>query len=66
VIQNFSDQGIKFYITNPIGPVRDVIKTSALHDYMYGSSMFSTISDAILFIDDGVDNHAAVALQTND
>jgi len=66
VIQNFSDQGIKFYITNPIGPVRDVIKTSPLHDYMYGSSMFSTISDAILFIDDGVDNHAAVALQTND
>jgi len=66
VIQNFNAQGIKFYITNPIGPVRDVIKASPLHDYMYGSSMFSTISDAILFIDDGVDNHAAVALQTND
>jgi SulP family sulfate permease len=66
VIENFKDQGIKFLITNPIGPVRDVIKTSALHDYMYGSSMFSTINDAIVFIDDGVDHHTAVALQTND
>lgn len=66
VIENFKDQGIKFYITNPIGPVRDVIKTSSLHDYMYDNSMFSTISDAIVFIDDGVDNHTAVALQTND
>ena len=66
VIANFKDQNIKFYITNAIGPVRDVINTSSLHDYMCERSMFSTINDAITYIDDGVSVHAEAALQTND
>ncbi len=66
VIENFKDQDIQFFISNPIGPVRDVIKTSSLRDYMCERSMFSTIDDAITFIDDGVNVHAQEALQTND
>ena len=66
VIENFKDQNIQFFISNPIGPVRDAIKYSALHDYMCEQSMFTTISDAITFIDDGINVHAQEALQTND
>lgn len=66
VIENFKDQGIEFYISNAIGPVRDVIKVSSLADYMCEKSMFSTIGDAIMYIDDGVNIHAEQALQTND
>lgn len=66
VIGNFKDQGIQFYITNPIGPVRDVIKTSSLHDYMREDTIFSTIIDAITYIDEGVNVYAEDALQTND
>lgn len=66
VIENFKDQGIEFYISNAIGPVRDVIKVSSLADYMCERSMFSTIGDAIMYIDDGVNIHAEEALQTND
>lgn len=66
VIGNFKEQGIQFYITNPIGPVRDVIKTSSLHDYMREDTIFSTIIDAITYIDEGVNVYAEDALQTND
>ena len=65
LIENFNDQGIQFFITNPIGPVRDVIKQSSLCDYMSEKSMFSTIHDAITYIDNGVNIHAREALQTN-
>ncbi|MGK0499683.1 MAG: SulP family sulfate permease [Oceanicoccus sp.] len=65
VIDNLESQQIKFCISNPIGPVRDTIKSSSLHDYMCDKSMFSTIADAITYIDDGVNIHAAGALQTN-
>jgi SulP family sulfate permease len=34
IIENLQKQGIAFYITNAIGPVRDTIKTSTLSDYM--------------------------------
>lgn len=66
VIENFKDQGIQFYITNSIGPVRDAIKASPLHDYMSEQSMFSTINDAMTYIDEGINIHAKEALQTND
>lgn len=66
VIENFKDQDIEFFISNPIGPVRDIIKKSSLCDYMCEQSMFSTIHDAITYIDDGVNIHAEEALQTND
>ena len=65
VIENLQKQGIQFYITNAIGPVRDSIKTSILSDYMTEKTMFSTINDAITFIDQGINLHATQALQTN-
>lgn len=65
VIENLQKQGIQFYITNAIGPVRDTIKTSILSDYMTEKTMFSTINDAITYIDRGVNLHASQALQTN-
>ena len=65
LIENFSSQGIKFIITNPIGPVRDVIKNSSMQDYMCEESVFATINDAIVYIDQGINMHAQSALQTN-
>ena len=65
VIENLQKQGIQFYITNAIGPVRDSIKASTLRDYMTEKTMFSTINDAITFIDKGINLHATQALQTN-
>ena len=65
VIENFRQQDIAFYITNAIGPVRDCIETSSLSDYMGEDSMFSTIKDAMIYIDEGVNVHAQAALQTN-
>jgi len=52
VIENLQKQGIQFYITNAIGPVRDTIKTSILSDYMTEKTMFSTINDAMVFIEE--------------
>lgn len=65
VIENLKNQNIKFYISNAIGPVRDTIKNSSLCDYLDERLMFSTIHDAINYIDAGVNKHADVALQTN-
>ena len=65
VIENLKSQDVDFYISNAIGPVRDVIETSSLQDFMSEKSMFSTISDAITYIDEGVSAHSQDALQTN-
>ena len=65
VVENLLTQGIEFYITNAIGPVRDTIKTSELRDYMTKKTMFSTIGDAIIYIDKGINLHPEQALQTN-
>ena len=65
LIENLQKQGIQFYITNAIGPVRDTIKASPLSDYMTEKTMFSTINDAITYIDKGINLHATQALQTN-
>ena len=65
MIENLGEQHIKFIITNPIGPVRDAIKESPLHAYMCEESIFSTINDAIVFIDEGINRHPQHALQTN-
>jgi sulfate permease, SulP family len=65
VIDNLTQQGIKFYISNAIGPVRDSIYQSSLNSYMCEESMFSTIHDAIEYIDHGTSAAGEVALQTN-
>ncbi len=65
VIENFARQDIQFYITNAIGPVRDALKNSPLKTYICERTMFSTVNDAIMYIDSGVNRHAQAALQTN-
>ena len=65
VIENLKQQDVDFYITNAIGPVRDTFKSSELNDYMTEKTMFSTISDAITYIDKGFNVNAQQALQTN-
>jgi SulP family sulfate permease len=65
VIENFRAQNIEFCISNAIGPVRDALSASSMHGHMNQHCMFSTIHDAIIFIDKGVNIHAEDALQTN-
>ena len=65
LIESFNQQGIAFYISNAIGPVRDTIKNSSLHSYMSEDSMFATIQDAMSFIDNGSHINTDAALQTN-
>ncbi len=65
VIDGLKQLGIEFYISNAIGPVRDVMKTSRLQHFICEKTMFSTISDALIYIDNGVNVHASEALQTN-
>jgi SulP family sulfate permease len=65
IIDNLQLQGIKLYITNAIGPVRDELHNSPLSDYMSEESMFSTIQNAIDYIDHGISDNDRIALQTD-
>ncbi|HEB28059.1 MAG TPA: sulfate permease [Porticoccus sp.] len=65
LIENLKNQGINFYITNAIGPVRDTINRSDLVAYMGGRTMFSTIHDAIVYIESGSLVYVDDALQTD-
>ncbi|MGH1370979.1 MAG: SulP family inorganic anion transporter [Cellvibrionaceae bacterium] len=65
VIEGLKQLGIEFYISNAIGPVRDVLKTSRLQHFVCEKTMFSTINDALSYIDNGVNLHANEAVQTN-
>jgi len=65
LIENLLQQGIKLYITNAIGPVRDELLDSPLSVYMREESMFSTIQNAIDYIDYGVSDVARISLQTD-
>jgi len=65
LIENLKLQGVRLYITNAIGPVRDALANSPMSGYMREDFMFPTIHDAIEHIDHGVRADADVALQTN-
>lgn len=65
VIEQLGQQNIKLYISNTIGPVRDALYQSSLHSYMSKDTMFSTIQDAVDYIDHGVNRDERIALQTN-
>ncbi|MGK0441656.1 MAG: SulP family sulfate permease [Pseudohongiellaceae bacterium] len=64
IIDNLQQQDIKLYITNVIGPVRDDLHNSPLSEYMCEESMFSTIQNAIDYIDHGISDADRIALQT--
>lgn len=65
LIANLKQQGIRLYISNAIGPVRDALANSCLCEYISENSMFPTIHEAIEHIDHGVCADAGIALQTN-
>jgi SulP family sulfate permease len=65
LVENLKGQGIKLYITNAIGPVRDDLANSPMQDYLREETMFPTIHDAIEYIDHGTGTDDTVALQTN-
>ncbi|MAZ87830.1 MAG: sodium-independent anion transporter [Cellvibrionaceae bacterium] len=65
VIEGLKRLGIELYISNAIGPVRDELNVSSLKHFVCEGSMFSTINDALNFIDNGVNVHANEAIQTN-
>ncbi|MEH6581714.1 MAG: sulfate permease [Halioglobus sp.] len=65
VIENLEGQGVQFCLTNLIGPVRDALKASDLNAYLAKERIFTTVHDAVVFLDEGVHRRADIALQTN-
>ena len=65
VIENLKSQGVTFYMSNAIGPVRDQLCTSTLADYLPASHLFATVEDAVHFIDEGIHHRASIAQQSN-
>ena len=64
LIINLESQGIKFYISNAIGPVRDEMRTSVLATFICEKTLFASIREALSFIDKGVVENPEAALQT--
>jgi len=65
LIETLAAQGIRFYISNAIGPVRDALCNSQLKQYITEQTMFATVHDAMFFIDNGVGDTQGVGIQTN-
>lgn len=66
VIENLREQGIEFYLVSLIGPVRDTLTNStALSEYVLDEHMFPQITDAVLYIDQGISSRASIAKQSN-
>lgn len=66
VIENLREQGIEFYLVSLIGPVRDTLtQSSALGPYVLNEHMFPQITDAVLYIDQGISSRASIAKQSN-
>ena len=65
VIANLKNQGISFYISNAIGPVRDQLRVSGLLGHLPTSHLFATVEDAVRFFDEGIHHRASIALQSN-
>ena len=62
---DLADQGIHFCLVNAIGPVRDAMCAYGLRDMVTETTMFSSLPDAIRFIDGKGLEHANVAIQSN-
>ncbi|WP_417513333.1 SulP family inorganic anion transporter [Marinobacter sp.] len=66
VIENLREQGIQLYLVSLIGPVRDTLTHSAaLREYVLDEHMFPQITDAVLYIDQGISSRASIARQSN-
>ncbi|HTN34640.1 MAG TPA: sodium-independent anion transporter, partial [Marinobacter sp.] len=65
VIENLQEQGIQLYLVSLIGPVRDALTRTGLHEYLLEEHMFPQIADAVLYIDKGISSRASIAKQFN-
>jgi SulP family sulfate permease len=65
VIENLREQQVRFYLAGLIGPVRDTLMKSNLRDYVEQEHIFSTVHDAVTWLDEGVHRHAEIAAQSN-
>lgn len=66
VIENLREQGVQLYLVSLIGPVRDTLTHSAaLREYVLDEHMFPQITDAVLYIDQGISSRASIAKQSN-
>lgn len=65
VFTDLKSQDIHFCIASAIGPVRDTIKDSSFKQFVCENCMFSTVHDAINYIDKGEVLHVSAATQTN-
>lgn len=65
LIEKLAAEGIQFYFTNLIGPVRDALTLSSLKVLLEEEHSFSTIQDAVLYIDEGTHRRRDIALQSN-
>lgn len=64
LIANLREQHIDLYLTKLIGPVRDALTTSSLSECQQGH-IFSTVDDAVIYVDEGVHRRTEIARQTN-
>ncbi len=65
VIENLRKQNVRFYLSSLIGPVRDTLMNSSLRDYVQQGHVFSTIHDAVTYVDEGVHSRVDIAAQSN-
>lgn len=65
LINGLEQQGVQFYISNAIGPVRDTLFNSALKEYFTPQTLFATIHDAVDYVDHGVSDSRGIGMQTN-
>lgn len=65
VIENLRQQNIQLFLVSLIGPVRDTLKNSSLRDYLLDEHMFPQVTDAVKYIDEGVNSRAMIARQSN-
>ncbi|MFA7554766.1 MAG: sulfate permease [Spongiibacteraceae bacterium] len=65
VIENLREQNVGFYLAGLIGPVRDTLMKSDLRDYIQQGYVFSTVHDAVAWLDEGVHRGAEIAVQSN-
>ena len=63
VVEGLRSQGVEFYMSNMIGPVRDRIQGSDLVPHLPQSQMFATVEDAIAFYDEGIHRRMNIAAQ---
>ena len=65
VIENLREQNIQLYLVSLIGPVRDTLTRSSLREYVLNERMFPQITDAVLYIDEGISSRGSIARQSN-